>query len=315
MTTIDGSAVSNGAFLIIDNGSNVNADSFTGGSGDDTFRFDGTTHLATNDVITGGAGSDTIQLENDAAVTGVINFNVVTGIEKVEIYTVDGVTSGAADIQIVVNSTAALNTGTMTIDLSNKTVGSATFNVNTSVDTVDIDFTITGGTDLTNLLVQKVMMLFQVVVLQLGDTLTGGSGNDTITGNSGADTLNGGAGNDIVNGGAGNDIINGAAGNDVLSGGDGVDTIEGDAGADNLTGGAGNDIFKYDTIADSSGNTKDTITDFTQSTLNATTGAQVTNGTSISLVVSSGEVAMEILHPLSWLIKAMYLMLVKLLMQ
>ena len=103
MTTIDGSAVSNGAFLIIGNGSTVNADSFTGGSGDDTFRFDGTTHLATNDTIAGGGGSDTINLQNDAAVTGVINFNVVTGtVEKVEIYTVDGVTSGAADIQIVV---------------------------------------------------------------------------------------------------------------------------------------------------------------------------------------------------------------------
>ncbi len=291
VTTIDGSAVSNGAFLIIDNGSNVNADSFTGGSGDDTFRFDGTTHLATNDTIAGGAGSDTIQLENDAAVTGVINFNVVTGIEKVEIYTVDGVTSGAADIQIVVNSTAALNTGTMTVDLSNKTVGSATFNVNTSVDTVDIDFTITGGTASDQLIGSKGDDTISGGGTTVGDTLTGGSGNDSITGNSGADTLNGGAGNDIVNGGAGNDIINGAAGNDVLSGGDGVDTIEGDAGADNLTGGAGNDIFKYDTIADSSGNTKDTITDFTQSTLNATTGAQVTNGDSISLVVSSGAVA------------------------
>ena len=70
----------------------------------------------------------------------------------------------------------------------------------------------------------------------------------------------------------------------LLNGGDGTDTIEGDAGADTLTGGAGNDIFKYDTIADSSGNTKDTITDFKQSTLNATTGAQITNGDSISLL-------------------------------
>ena len=76
--------------------------------------------------------------------------------------------------------------------------------------------------------------------------------------------------------------------NDTLSGGDGVDTLEGDAGADIITGGAGNDIFKYDTISDSSGNLKDTITDFKQSTLNATTGAQITNGDSISLIVSSG---------------------------
>ena len=291
VTTIDGSAVSNGAFLIIDDGSNNNSDSFTGGSGDDTFRFDGTTNLVDGDTVAGGAGTDTIQLENDAAVTGVLDFNEITGIEKVVIYTVDGVTSGAADIQIKPHSTAALNTGTMTIDLSAKTVGSATFNVNNSLDTVDIDFTITGGTASDQLIGSKGDDTITGGGTTTGDTLTGGSGNDSITGNSGADTVAGGAGNDIVSGGAGNDIVNGGAGNDVLSGGDGTDTLEGDAGADNITGGAGNDIFKYDTIADSSGNTKDTITDFKQSTLNATTGAQVTNGDSISLVVSSGNVA------------------------
>ena len=179
----------------------------------------------------------------------------------------------------------------MTIDLSAKNVGSATFNVNNSLDTVGIDFTITGGTASDQIIGSAGDDTISGGGTLTGDTLTGGSGNDSITGNSGADTINGGAGNDVGNGGAGNDIINGAAGNDTLDGGDGTDTIEGDAGADNLTGGAGNDIFKFDTITDSSGNTKDTITDFKQSTLNATTGAQITNGDSISLVVTSGAVA------------------------
>ena len=43
----------------------------------------------------------------------------------------------------------------------------------------------------------------------------------------------------------------------------------------------------YNAVADSTGNLKDTITDFTQSTLNATTGAVVTAGDSIRIVVGS----------------------------
>ena len=43
------------------------------------------------------------------------------------------------------------------------------------------------------------------------------------------------------------------------------------AGSDTITTGAGNDTIVYDAVTESGGN-KDTITDFTQSTLNATTG-------------------------------------------
>jgi len=46
-------------------------------------------------------------------------------------------------------------------------------------------------------------------------------------------------------------------------------------------------VFKYNAVADSSGNAKDTITDFEQSTLSATTGAQITNGDSISLIIAT----------------------------
>ena len=292
-TSIDGSAVTNGSFVMIDDGSNTNTDTMIGGSGDDIFRFSSTTGLTSADSVKGNGGTDTIQIDNTAAVTVDMDFNNVTTVEQVTVYTsaTTGLTAGALDIQIAPHSTAALNAGTMTVDLSNKNVGSATFNVNNSLDTIGIDFTITGGTASDQLIGSAGDDTISGGGTTTGDTLTGGSGNDSITGNSGNDTLAGGTGNDVVNGGAGVDGINGNAGNDTLSGGDGVDTLEGDAGADNITGGAGNDIFKYDTISDSSGNLKDTITDFKQSTLNATTGAQITNGDSISLIVSSGAVA------------------------
>ena len=292
VTTIDGSAVSNGSFLIVDDGSNTNLDKLVGGSGDDIFRFKSTTGLSDGDTITGGAGTDTIQLDNTAAVTAMLDFNEITGVENVTIYTsaTTGLTAGALIITINPHTVAALNAGAVTIDLSGKNVGTSVFNT-ANDDTVDINFTIIGGSvadDIRGSMGDDTISGGGTLV---GDTLEGGSGNDSITGNSGADTIDGGAGNDVGNGGAGNDIINGGTGNDTLDGGDGTDTIEGDAGADNLTGGAGNDVFKFDTITDSSGNTKDTITDFKQSTLNAATGAQITNGDSISLVVSSGNVA------------------------
>jgi len=292
VTTIDGSAVSNGAFLIVDDGANTNSDLLVGGSGDDIFRFKSTTGLGDGDTVTGGLGNDTIQLDNTAAVTAMLDFNEISGVENVTIYTssLAGLTAGALIITINPHLTAALNVGAVTIDLSGKNVSTSVFNT-ANDDTVNIDFTIIGGSvsdDIAGSLGDDTISGGGTLV---GDTLEGGSGNDSITGNSGADTIVGGAGNDEGIGGAGNDIINGNAGNDTLSGGDGTDTIEGDAGTDNLTGGAGNDIFVFDTISDSSGNTKDTITDFKQSTINAVTGAQVNNGDSLKIVVSSGNVA------------------------
>ena len=286
-TSVDGSAVSNGAFLIIDDGSNTNNDTLIGGTGDDIFRTSGTNMFNADDVITGGAGDDTIQLNNDAAVQVILDFNDVTGVENIDTWTVDGISSGAADIEILPGATTALNTGAITVDATASTAGSVTFNVTNSVDTVLKNFTITGGTVSDQIIGSGGNDVISGGGTTTGDTLTGGGGNDTVTGNSGADTLNGGAGNDNVTGGAGADIINGGAGNDIISGGDGVDTIEGDAGADNITTGAGKDNIFYDTISDSSGNTKDTITDFTQSILNATTGAQITAGDSIKIKINS----------------------------
>ncbi|KTQ95610.1 hypothetical protein NS226_10715 [Aureimonas ureilytica] len=85
----------------------------------------------------------------------------------------------------------------------------------------------------------------------------GSSGNDTLDFSAGRGTekvtIDAGAGNDIIIGTDGNDIINGGAGNDIITGG---------LGADQLTGGAGNDVFKFNAVAESSGTTIDTITDF-----------------------------------------------------
>ncbi len=286
-TTIDGSAVSNGAFTIIVDNTAANAnEKLVGGTGDDIFRFKDTDELTAADTITGGGGSDTLQLDADAAFTGKIDFTDVSGVETVSIYTVDGLSGGVVDLEIDPHSTAALNAGAMTIDYTGLLLHSGKFNEDAD-DTVKVNFTITGGSKADTINGSLGNDTISGGGTTVGDSLTGGSGKDSVTGNGGADTIGGGAGVDTLSGGAGADNITGGAGNDSIVGGDGVDTLDGEGGADNLTGSAGNDVFLYNAIADSSGNAKDTITDFTQSTLNATTGAVVTAGDSLRVVVGS----------------------------
>ena len=294
-TSINGSAVTNGSFVMVDNGTAANSDTMYGGSGDDTFRFTGTDGLDDGDVINGYGGNDTIDVRNSAATNVVIDFADTKNIENITVSKSPVATATSGNLGIEIKPAAGtLNAGAVTVDLSAKSDATQSyFNSGNSVDTVDIDFTIIGSAQ-TDIIVGS--MGEDTITgggTVLPDNLSGGSGNDHITGAGGADTLAGGAGNDTLNGVGGNDIITGGTGNDIIDGGSGTDTIEGDAGADVITGGTGNDIFKYDTITDSSGNTKDTISDFKQSTLNAVSGAQITNGDSISLVVTSGAASNE----------------------
>ena len=285
-TAIDGSAVTNGSFLVVDDNSNDNNDSITGGSGDDIFRV-GDTFLAATDSFNGNAGTDTIQLDNDDAVSAALDFDLIRNVEQLTIYTVDGVSAGAVAVTIDPDSTNTGTTyGSFTFDFTGSGGdGSNGVTLNSAnQNTTKYNFTIIGGAAADDLAGSLGNDTISGGGTTVGDTLEGNGGNDSITGNSGADNINGGDGNDILSGNAGNDTLKGAAGNDIISGGDGVDTLEGEAGSDNLTGGAGKDIFLFDAVAESGGNTKDTITDFTQSTLSAT-GTVVTSGDSIKIVI------------------------------
>ena len=172
-------------------------------------------------------------------------------------------TSGNLGIEIK-PAAGTLNAGAVTVDLSAKSDATQSYfnNGTNSVDTVDINFTIIGGSKQDVIVGSMGEDTISGGGTTIADSLSGGSGNDHITGGGAADTIDGGAHNDTLNGMGGNDGITGGAGNDIIDGGAGTDTLDGEGGADVLTGGAGNDIFKYDAVADSSGNTKDTITDF-----------------------------------------------------
>ena len=215
-----------------------------------------------------------------------------------------GVEAGAVTLQLDQNSVAALNAYTsagLEIDLSSA--------VNTGVAGAVVNYTENGGdgfnyydnTEITGELIKAPLTITGTVKgdtimgsagndtitatnsVLTADILVGGDGNDTINAGSAADKIGGGTGNDVLDGGAGNDTIFGGAGNDNITGGDGSDRIDGEGGLDTITLGAGTDTVVYDAAADSSGSLKDVITDFNQSTINATTGVTVTAGDNIEV--------------------------------
>ncbi|MDC0070710.1 calcium-binding protein [Rhodobiaceae bacterium] len=284
---IDASAVTNGAISTTGNTTTANADSIYGGGMNDTFTFSGETALEDGDVIDGNGGTDTIALNADATLAATIDFDDVSDVEVIKIVTVDGVTGGTSTIVIDDNDASALlDPAAITFDGTGATAHSIAFN-NAGQDSQKTIFTITGGTKVDTLKGSQGNDIISGGGTTTGDSLYGMSGNDSITGNAGADSIDGGAGNDIMlSGAAGNDTILGGTGNDTIDGGSGTDNIDGGAGLDNITTGTGLDNLLYDAASDSTGATRDVIADFTQSVLNATTGAQVTAGDNIRITAT-----------------------------
>ncbi len=224
---------------------------FTGGAGNDTYRFDTDLALGADTIDETGGGTElldfsgtttraiTIDLSDAAA--QVINAGLTltlssaTTIENVVAGTLnDTITGnsrnnvlngGAGDDQYLFNTDTALGADTVIdsagVDLLSFVDSTADVGVNlglTTAQTVNsnLTLTLTSGNAIEN--------------------LTGGSGDDTLIGNGLNNTLTGGDGDDILTGGAGNDTLLGGDGNNILIGGLGNDTLTGGADEDLLIG-------------------------------------------------------------------------------
>jgi Ca2+-binding RTX toxin-like protein len=287
VTTVDASAVSNGSITVISEAANASNDTLVGGTGDDVFRF-GSNGLAATDSVNGNGGNDTIQIDTTtaSAKSAVIDFNDVSNVETVTTYVspTTGLDTVAVSIEILPHDTLnATTTATMTIDLSPSTQNGAEFNNDNSEATTLVDFTVIGTAKTDTLIGSAGDDNIDGGGVTAADTINGGAGNDILTGAAGNDTMDGGTGNDTITTNGGADSIDGGTGNDIIDGGDGADTIDGEAGLDTITLGLGIDTLEYDAAADSTGSTKDIITDFTQSTISAVTGDTVTAGDNITI--------------------------------
>jgi len=237
--------------------------------GDDTFDFSASSGAVTfqasavnvdaNDVLNGGTGADdVIELTAD---NNTADLSTTTRVEKVSV-----VENGDANIGITItnNTFTGVADGSITVDASalndtgvNLPEGALTLNAG-GVTSGILD--VTGGTGNDD-----------ITTGGGNDTIASGDGDDTVNSNNGADAVLLGAGNDVANTGAGADVVDAGTGNDTVDGGLGNDTIDGGAnndlitggaGLDALTGGTGADDFRYVTVADSRGLTRDTISDF-----------------------------------------------------
>ena len=263
-------------------------DTLLGGGGDDILQVGykglaaaSASDLEATDKFTGNGGTDTIVYDTQAdgtnggegAITATIDFDLITGVEKILVKDADG-SGAAADVIVTTLSTGVTTANvptTFEYDGSVKTDADDTQNFNyndlTSADNdaLTTDFTITTGAGADS-----------VGGSGGDDTITTGAGADNVFGGGRSDTIDGGSGDDnlyggdetattgvgdSITGGSGADTIDGDAGADTLIGGDGADIITGGTGADVITGGSGNDVFLLPTGAESAGTSLDTITD------------------------------------------------------
>ncbi len=305
---IDGAAVGTGDIRFIPKGNTTaKEDTFIGGAGDDTLQIGFSTatspgsdgvhlELEDGDVFTGNGGTDTIEYwnvgdnlaanptEGTGDITATIDFDNITGVEKIVVMDNDGPgTRGTADpITTTIAALSATTTkmpatfeydGSIIVD----TADTQDFNYSSLTaadnDALTTDFTITTGAGADS-----------VGGSGGDDTITTGGGADNVFGGGRSDTIDGGAGDDnlyggdetaltgvgdSILGGSGADTIDGDAGADTILGGDGADIITGGTGADIMTGGSGADVFLLGAESanaansDSGGSTIDTITDFT----------------------------------------------------
>ncbi|WP_428672822.1 hypothetical protein [Reyranella sp.] len=221
------------------------ADTVSGGAGNDTLYIYASADTAAGETYNGGADNDWLTDGGTSIVAVTIDAGVTfTNIENLQDF-YNGLTLTATQLA---SFTGTINTGAITlssagtVNLSNATVSTQTFNLSGSGNSLTLDndywYTVNGGAG------ADTVTILDPSTAGYYATLYGNGGNDTLTGTNGSDTLDGGANNDTLTGNAGDDSLTGGA------------------GADTLTGGAGSDTHIYTSASDSTGVNYDTVVGF-----------------------------------------------------
>lgn len=208
--TFDGSAETNGTFIITGGGA---GDTIKGGSG--------------NDTLDGGAGSNNITpgLGNDTVISGsgndIFSFAAVAGLTSVD--SVDG--GSGTDTVALTGNTAFTAANDFDAVKNIEAITLSNTNTDVSITTKDTLVSASAALTLTNAANSGVLTFNGSAETDGTFTVSGGTGNDVITGGAGNDTLSGGTGNDTLAGGSGNDTITSGAGSDSITGNGGADSI------------------------------------------------------------------------------------------
>ena len=297
---------------------------FSGGAGNDVFRFDSLV-LDANDTVSGGDGTDTIQLTNDTGSYVDTDFTNITGVEVVSAngaagwsatFNGNADTAGFTTVTSEAGSNVSITLGSafdnaLRFNLSDgaDTVAAASSNAAVTVSTNAANYTtadsLTGGGTTGDVI--RITMGAGGETAAFGNvsgfetiTIVGSGDNDVVI--SMSDTMIGANGSLTVNA---TDLSNSNATLTLTSaettttatltvlGGAGADTIVGASEKSNFSGGAGNDVFVFDaavlTSADtlSGGDGTDSIA-ISANHANGVTDADFSNVTGIeNLTVSA----------------------------
>jgi len=258
----------------------VNADSFTGTAGDDTFNAmtaSASPTLTSSDSLVGGAGADTLYIALGQAFT--VPAGRVSGIENIVLqspvtgdFDMTGIT-GATSISTQTPASAAnltnVSGATTAISVSNTSSGATntvTFKaagLTGSSDALNLTLSGVNGSLIVNTDTSAVNAFESATIKSTGASSTLGGSTDISASTVTSLTVNGDAALTFGTSNAGLTVVDGSAmtaglslssanvtagakvtggsGNDTFTGGAGNDTISGGAGNDSITAGSGND--------------------------------------------------------------------------
>jgi len=191
------------------------------GGQDVLFSLEGLDGSAFDDVLEGGAGNDSLNgLAGDDAITGGAGDDVIDGGDDA-----DTLNGGAGNDTIRGGAGDDILLGSIGRDSYDGGAGDDILDLSGETGPVTVDLTagqlIDGQGN-----VETLVSIEDVILPNIGASLTGRNGDDVLNGSAGADRINGAAGDDVLNGGGGGDILIGGAGNDILNGGAGTDTAD-----------------------------------------------------------------------------------------
>ncbi|MGB3165783.1 MAG: calcium-binding protein, partial [Alteraurantiacibacter sp.] len=211
----------------------LGSDVLDGGAGDDVFGDISNDDAV--DIYTGGAGQDTFRYLPSAPTADAIGTDLIT----------DFTPGDEGDIiRLAVNNPNPFDSGVL------KVVQAGDDAVVLLSDPTGFDRAILKlvGVDSTQLTPFNfggqpfgLDNAINIADSELGSTISGSTLNDAIRGNGGADTILGLGGNDVLAGGSEGDTIDGGSGNDLIAGDQGSDTLIGGLGDDIISGGSGDD--------------------------------------------------------------------------
>jgi Ca2+-binding RTX toxin-like protein len=236
----------------------VNISNLTGSDYDDTLGAD-----ANANVITGGSGNDTVSYEGTTTgfTASLANVSLNTGAASGDTYiNIENLTGGNGNDNLYGNANNNVLTGGNGDDTLFGGGGLDTFAGGNGTDTVSYAGQTAVNTSLTE---AKYTSIEKLIGTDYADTLTGDAQVNTLTGGAGNDTLDGGAGSDALEGGDGIDtasyesatsgvtvnLISTGSNEDTfssienLTGSNYADTLTGETHSNLLLGLDGNDIL------------------------------------------------------------------------